>query len=56
MLKKELLEILACPKCQGDLEYDNKANELICHRCKLAYAIRNDIPIMLIDQARKLNG
>ncbi len=55
MLKKELLEILACPKCRGALEYDNKASELICHHCKLAYAIRNDIPIMLIEEARKLD-
>ena len=54
MLKKELLEILACPKCKGALEYDTKSEELICHRCKLAYPIQDDIPIMLIDKAQKI--
>ena len=51
MLKKELLDILACPKCKGDLEYDQKNNKLICHGCRLKYDIRDDIPIMLIDEA-----
>ncbi|MEA3432664.1 MAG: tetraacyldisaccharide 4'-kinase [bacterium (Candidatus Stahlbacteria) CG08_land_8_20_14_0_20_40_26] len=51
MLDKELLEILACPKCKGDLEYKPAENKLICHRCKLAYRIDDDIPIMLIEEA-----
>ena len=55
MINKELLNILACPKCKGDLEYDRINNKLICHKCKLAYPIRDDIPIMLIDEAEKLN-
>jgi len=55
MLRRELLEILVCPKCKGELEYDTKAEELVCHKCKLAYQIKDAIPIMLIDQARKLN-
>lgn len=55
MINKELLEILACPKCKGDLEYDKENARLICHKCKLAYSIKNDIPIMLIDEAEKLN-
>ena len=50
-LKKELLEILACPKCKGDLEYTQKNNKLICHACRLKYDIQDDIPIMLIDEA-----
>ncbi|MEO0094579.1 MAG: Trm112 family protein [candidate division WOR-3 bacterium] len=54
MLKRELLEILCCPKCKGDLEYDKDKEELICHNCKLAYPIKDDIPIMLIDEARKI--
>ncbi len=54
MLKPELLEILVCPKCKGELEYDRKAEELLCHKCKLAYPIKDDIPIMLIDEARPL--
>lgn len=55
MLKRELLEILVCPKCRGNLEYDEDKQELICIRCKLAYQIKDDIPIMLIDEARKLD-
>jgi uncharacterized protein YbaR (Trm112 family) len=56
MLKRELLDILVCPKCKGKLEYDKKDEELICHNCKLAYPIKENIPVMLIDEARKLNG
>jgi uncharacterized protein YbaR (Trm112 family) len=56
MLKRELLDILVCPKCRGELEYDRKNAELICHSCKLAYQIKDDIPIMLIEEARKLDG
>ncbi len=55
MVKKELLDILVCPKCKGKLEYDAKADELICHTCKRAYAVKDDIPVMLIDEARKLD-
>lgn len=53
MLSKELLDILACPKCKGDLEYDQKNEKLICHECRLKYDIKDDIPIMLIDEAEK---
>ena len=52
MLKKELLDILACPKCKGDLEYDKKNQKLICQTCRLKYDIKDDIPIMLIDEAK----
>jgi uncharacterized protein YbaR (Trm112 family) len=51
MLDQELLNILACPKCKGDLEYDRKNNNLKCHHCRLKYDIKDDIPIMLIDEA-----
>jgi uncharacterized protein YbaR (Trm112 family) len=54
MLDRELLEILACPKCKGKLEYKEKENELICHVCRLKYEVRDDIPIMLIDEAKAL--
>lgn len=54
MLDRELLEILACPKCKGKLEYKEKENELICHACRLKYEVRDDIPIMLIDEAKAL--
>jgi len=55
MLDKKLLEILVCPKCKGELEYDRKNNRLICHHCKLAYTIKDDIPIMLIEKAKRLD-
>jgi uncharacterized protein len=52
MLDPKLLEILACPKCKGDLEYTGET--LVCHACALVYPIRDDIPIMLIDEAAPL--
>jgi hypothetical protein len=55
MLKRELLEILVCPKCKGELQYDKNKEELICDRCKLAYPVRDDIPVMLIEEARKIS-
>lgn len=54
MLDEELLEILVCPKCKGDLEYRERDQELVCHACRLRYEIRDDIPIMLIDEAKPL--
>jgi hypothetical protein len=53
-IKKELLDILACPKCKGDIHLNDKGDGLICDKCKLQYAIREDIPIMLIDEAKPL--
>lgn len=53
-LNKELLEILACPKCKGDLILSQKENGLICERCKLMYPVKDDIPVMLIEEAIKL--
>ena len=53
-LSKELLEILACPKCKGDIYLNEAGNGLICDRCRLMYEIRDDIPIMLIDEAKPL--
>jgi uncharacterized protein YbaR (Trm112 family) len=50
----KLLEVLACPLCQGDLVYDQTNQELICYQSKLAYPIRDGIAIMLIDEARKI--
>ncbi len=51
-LAPELLEILVCPKCKGDLEYRPDDQVLICHVCKLGYPVEDDIPVMLIDEAR----
>ncbi|MCU0561047.1 MAG: Trm112 family protein [Desulfobacterales bacterium] len=53
-ISPELLEILACPKCKGDIHLNAGKDGLICRRCKLVYDIRDDIPIMLIDEARPL--
>ena len=50
-LDKELLEILACPKCKGELEYREEEQVLVCSKCRLRYPIKDDIPIMLIDEA-----
>ncbi len=53
-VSQELLEILACPKCKGDLRLTDKQDGLICEPCKLVYPIKDDIPIMLIEEARPL--
>lgn len=53
-ISQELLEILACPKCKGDLELTAKRDGLVCKACKLLYRIEDDIPIMLIDEAVKI--
>jgi uncharacterized protein YbaR (Trm112 family) len=50
-LSPQLLEILVCPKCKGELEYREQEPALVCHACRLRYAVREDIPIMLIDEA-----
>jgi uncharacterized protein YbaR (Trm112 family) len=51
---KKLLEILVCPVCKGPLEYDKKNAELICNVDRLAYPIRDGIPVMLEDEARTI--
>jgi len=51
----KLLEILRCPKSKSQLFYDQKNQELICYKSKLAYKIIDGIPIMLIEKARILN-
>ncbi len=53
-LAPELKEILACPRCKGSLEFHEDRSEIHCPRCKLAYAIRDDIPVMLVDEAKPL--
>jgi hypothetical protein len=55
MLDKELLSILACPQCKGEVHYNENKDGLVCDACKLEYPIRDDIPVMLIDEARKLS-
>jgi uncharacterized protein YbaR (Trm112 family) len=48
-----LLEILVCPDCKGALTVDDEHDELVCTQCGLAYPVRDDIPVMLIDEARR---
>jgi uncharacterized protein YbaR (Trm112 family) len=55
-ISQELLEILACPKCKGSIYLNDAQNGLICDKCKLLYEIKDDIPIMLIDEAKSLDG
>lgn len=50
-LHQDLLAILVCPKCKGDLEYRPTEAVLVCPACRLRYPVRDDIPIMLIDEA-----
>jgi uncharacterized protein YbaR (Trm112 family) len=48
-----LLDILVCPDCKGSLTVDYDSEELICNACGLIYPVRDDIPIMLVDEARR---
>ncbi|NOZ38396.1 MAG: Trm112 family protein [Gammaproteobacteria bacterium] len=52
----KLLDILACPVCKGPLVYKKENNELICKADRLAYPIRDDIPVMLEEEARQLDA
>jgi uncharacterized protein YbaR (Trm112 family) len=52
-LDPALLEILACPNCRAELEVDDAAAELVCTGCGYAYPVRDNIPVMLVDEARK---
>ena len=54
MINKKLLDILACPKCKGQVELTERSDGLVCKSCQLLYEIRDDIPVMLIDEAKKL--
>jgi LSD1 subclass zinc finger protein len=54
-LDKRLLDILVCPVCKGPLIYDKGASELVCKADRLAYPIRDGIPVMLEDEARELS-
>jgi uncharacterized protein len=48
-----LLDIIVCPKCRADLRVDDAASELVCTGCGLAYPVRDNIPVLLIDEARQ---
>lgn len=55
-ISKDLLEILACPKCKGPVQLTPAGDGLACDACRLLYPIKEDIPVMLIDEALPLQG
>ena len=55
-MDKKLLEILVCPVCKGPLDYRRSEAELVCRPCRLAYPIRDEIPVMLQEEARQLSA
>jgi uncharacterized protein len=55
-LSPQLLAVLVCPKCRGEIEYRETESSLICHQCRLRYPVREDIPVMLIDEATPLSS
>ena len=52
-LDPALLEIIVCPDCHGDLAVDEAASELVCTACGLAFPVKDDIPVLLVDEARR---
>jgi len=54
-ISQELLEILVCPKCKGEIQLNAEKDGLVCDTCALLYEIKDDIPIMLIDEAKPLD-
>jgi len=54
MIDQALLDILACPKCKKSVHYNEDNSALVCDACQLAYPIRDDIPVMLVDEAKSL--
>ena len=55
-LPPELIEILACPRCKQPVEPDERHEHLICRLCRVAYPVRDGIPVMLLDEARPLEA
>lgn len=55
-ISQELLDILACPKCKQAVILSEDGNGLVCNACRLLYEIKDDIPIMLIEEAKPING
>ena len=54
-INQELLDILACPQCKGEIQLNDANDGLICETCRLVYEIRDEIPIMLIEEAKPLS-
>ncbi len=55
MISEDLLDILVCPKCKGPLHLTEDTLGLVCEKCRLVYEIRDDIPIMLIEEAKSMD-
>ncbi len=55
MISKDLLDILACPKCKKPVKLSQDKKSILCEQCRLLYEIRDDIPIMLVDEAKSLD-
>lgn len=55
MINKDLLDILACPACKRKVHLDDQGGHLVCDNCRVRYPIEDDIPVMLIDRAEKLD-
>ncbi len=55
-MKKELLDIIACPQCKGKVELAEDQKSLLCQNCQLSYAIRDNIPIMIIEEAEPVSS
>jgi uncharacterized protein YbaR (Trm112 family) len=53
-INNELLDILACPKCKGDIRLNESEDGIICDSCRLLYQIKDGIPVMLIEEAQKI--
>lgn len=54
-LPDALKQLLVCPRCKGELEYREAHGELVCSACALAYPVRDDVPVMLVSEARRLD-
>ena len=54
-IDKEMLSIIACPKCKGPLKLNADEKGLVCNACALLYEVRNDIPVLLVDEATPLS-
>ena len=55
-IDQHLLDLLVCPQCKGEIHLNNKGDGLVCDNCKLLYEIRDDIPIMLVEEAKAIKG
>ena len=54
-LSQELLDILVCPQCKGELLYQQNNSRLLCKACRLAYPVRDGIPVLVIDEAEPVS-